>query len=84
MAAFIFGLFVGFFLGWLVCALMVHAGREGDAMDIEARRVTIGHRPDCPVSDPNFRLPPLADGTVDTTAPSRCTCDFGPRLREVS
>lgn len=37
LGAWVFGAFVGFFLGWLTCALMVHAGRESDALDREAR-----------------------------------------------
>jgi len=44
--------------------------------------VTLGHSPTCPVSQPNFRLPTLPDGTVDVSAPSRCNCDFPKRLRE--
>jgi hypothetical protein len=43
--------------------------------------IVISHREDCPVSQADFRLPMMPDGTVDMNAPQRCTCDFMGRLR---
>jgi hypothetical protein len=44
MAAFLLGMFVGGFIGYLTCALMVHAGRESDLIDAEQRGYRRGFR----------------------------------------
>ena len=42
----------------------------------------IEHKPSCPVAQEGFKLPTLPDSTIDTSAPSKCNCDFNKRLRE--
>lgn len=45
----------------------------------EFGRPSIKHDPQCPTQAPGFKLPTLADGTVDMNAPQ--VCNFARELR---
>lgn len=44
MVGFLAGCFVGFFLGWICCALMVRSGRDADEVE---RMIEIPRTPVC-------------------------------------